>query len=71
MLDAIEPLLDSFHASFERIEPGPGLVAECAKFGFSVAIVPAGTAARGKLNVLEQKTLGDAMKAGLDAGQSG
>src|SRR5215211_4477301 len=31
---------------------------ECAKFGLSVAIVPAGTAARGKLNVLEQKTLG-------------
>jgi len=44
---------------------------ECAKFGLSVAIVPAGTAARGKLNVLEQKTLGHAIKAGLDAGQSG
>jgi len=44
---------------------------ECAKLGLSVAIVPAGTAARGKLSVLEQKTLGDAMKAGLDAGQSG
>ena len=44
---------------------------ECAKFGLSVAIVPAGTAARGKLNVLEQKTLGHAMKAGLDTGQSG
>lgn len=44
---------------------------ECAKLGLSVAIVPAGTAARGKLNVLEQKTLGHAMKAGLDAGQSG
>jgi DNA repair protein RadA/Sms len=44
---------------------------ECAKLGRSVAIVPAGTAARGKLSVLEQKTLGDAMKAGLDAGQSG
>ncbi|MFL6067363.1 MAG: DNA repair protein RadA [Gaiellaceae bacterium] len=44
---------------------------ECAKFGLSIAIVPSGTAARGKLNVLEQKTLGHAMKAGLDAGQSG
>jgi DNA repair protein RadA/Sms len=44
---------------------------ECAKFGLAVVIVPAGTAARGKLNVLEQKTLGHAMKAGLDAGQSG
>jgi DNA repair protein RadA/Sms len=44
---------------------------ECAKFGLSVVIVPSGTAARGKLNVLEQKTLGHAMKAGLDAGQSG
>jgi DNA repair protein RadA/Sms len=44
---------------------------ECAKLGLSVAIVPAGTAARGKLSVLEQKTLGHAMKAGLDAGQSG
>jgi DNA repair protein RadA/Sms len=44
---------------------------ECAKLGLSVAIVPAGTAARGKLNVLEQKTLGHAIKAGLDAGQSG
>jgi hypothetical protein len=36
-----------------------------------VALIPAGTAARGKLNVLEQKTLGHAIKAGLDAGQSG
>jgi DNA repair protein RadA/Sms len=44
---------------------------ECAKLGLSVAIVPAGTSARGKLNVLEQKTLGHAIKAGLDAGQSG
>jgi DNA repair protein RadA/Sms len=44
---------------------------ECAKLGLSVAIVPVGTAARGKLNVLEQKTLGHAIKAGLDAGQSG
>jgi DNA repair protein RadA/Sms len=44
---------------------------ECAKLGLWVAIVPAGTAARGKLNVLEQKTLGHAIKAGLDAGQSG
>jgi DNA repair protein RadA/Sms len=44
---------------------------ECAKLGLSVALVPAGTAARGKLNVLEQKTLGHAIKAGLDAGQSG
>jgi DNA repair protein RadA/Sms len=44
---------------------------ECAKLGLSAAIVPAGTAARGKLNVLEQETLRHAMKAGLDAGQSG
>jgi DNA repair protein RadA/Sms len=44
---------------------------ECAKLALSVAIVPAGTSARGKLNVLEQKTLGHAIKAGLDAGQSG
>jgi DNA repair protein RadA/Sms len=44
---------------------------ECAKLGLSVAIVPSGTAARGKLNVLEEKTLGHAMKAGLDAGQRG
>src|SRR3954470_9245180 len=57
-----------------RLRPAPQAerrLEECAKFGLSVAIVPAGTAARGKLNVLEQKTLGHAMKAGLDAGQSG
>jgi DNA repair protein RadA/Sms len=44
---------------------------ECAKLGLSAALVPAGTAARGKLSVLEQETLRHAMKAGLDAGQSG
>jgi DNA repair protein RadA/Sms len=44
---------------------------ECAKLGLAAAIVPAGTAARGKLSVLEQQTLRHAMKAGLDAGQSG
>jgi DNA repair protein RadA/Sms len=44
---------------------------ECAKLGVATAIVPAGTAARGKLNVLEQQTLRHAMKAGLDAGQGG
>jgi DNA repair protein RadA/Sms len=44
---------------------------ECAKLGLSAAIVPAGTAARGKLSVLEQETLRHAMKAGLNAGQSG
>jgi DNA repair protein RadA/Sms len=44
---------------------------ECAKLGLASAIVPAGTAAHGKLNVLEQQTLRHAMKAGIDAGQSG
>jgi DNA repair protein RadA/Sms len=44
---------------------------ECAKLGIGTVIAPAGTAARGKLTVLEQQTLRNATKAGLDAGQSG
>ena len=42
---------------------------ECAKLGLTQVIVPAGTAARGKLNVQEHDTLRHAIKAGLDAGQ--
>jgi DNA repair protein RadA/Sms len=44
---------------------------ECAKLGLTGVIVPARTAARGKLNVQEQDTLRHAIKAGLDAGQVG
>jgi DNA repair protein RadA/Sms len=44
---------------------------ECAKLGLAGVLVPAGTAARGKLNVQEHDTLRHAIKAGLDAGQSG
>jgi DNA repair protein RadA/Sms len=44
---------------------------ECAKLGLSAALVPVGTASRGKLSVLEQQTLRHAIKAGLDAGQRG
>ncbi len=42
---------------------------ECAKLGLARVVVPAGTAARGKLNVEEHDTLRHAIKAGLDAGQ--
>ena len=42
---------------------------ECAKFGLTDVVVPAGTAVRGKLNVQEQQTLRQAIQAGLDAGQ--
>jgi DNA repair protein RadA/Sms len=44
---------------------------ECAKLGLTCVVVPAGTAARGKLNVQEQDTLRHAIKAALDAGQVG
>ena len=40
---------------------------ECAKLGLAAAVAPAGTAARGKLRVLEAETLRQAAKAGLDA----
>jgi DNA repair protein RadA/Sms len=40
---------------------------ECAKLGLAAAVVPAGTPARGKMNVLEAETLSQAAKAGIDA----
>ncbi len=40
---------------------------ECAKLGLSAAVAPAGTAARGKLRILEAETLRDAAKAAIDA----
>jgi len=42
---------------------------ECAKLGLTHVVVPAGTAAHGKLDVQEQRTLRQAIEAGLDAGQ--
>ncbi len=42
---------------------------ECAKLGLTHVVVPAGTAAHGKLEVQEQQTLRHAIGAGLDAGQ--
>jgi DNA repair protein RadA/Sms len=44
---------------------------ECAKLGLDRVLVPAGTAARGKLSVEEHDTLKHAIRAGLDARQSG
>ena len=44
---------------------------ECAKLGLERVVVPAGTAARGKLHVQEHETLRKAIQAGLDSGQSG
>jgi DNA repair protein RadA/Sms len=44
---------------------------ECAKLGLDRVVVPAGTAARGKLSVEEHDTLKHAIKAGLDVGQGG
>jgi DNA repair protein RadA/Sms len=44
---------------------------ECAKLGLVRVVVPAGTAARGKLSVEEHDTLRHAIKAGLDARQVG
>src|SRR5439155_12048298 len=46
-------------------------VQECVKLGLVRAVVPVGTAARGKLNVEEHDSLRHAIKAGLDAGPSG
>jgi DNA repair protein RadA/Sms len=40
---------------------------ECAKLGLTTAVAPAGTAARGKLRILEAETLKQAAKAGIDA----
>ncbi len=44
---------------------------ECAKLGLDSVLVPAGTAARGKLSVEEHDTLRHAITAGLDARQRG
>ena len=44
-------------------------IQECTKLGLTHVVVPAGTAARGKLDVQEQQTLRHAIEAGLDAGQ--
>jgi DNA repair protein RadA/Sms len=44
---------------------------ECAKLGLDCVLVPAGTAARGKLSVEEHDTLRHAITAGLDARQRG
>ncbi len=40
---------------------------ECAKLGLVAAVAPAGTAARGKLRILEAETLREAAKAAIDA----
>jgi DNA repair protein RadA/Sms len=40
---------------------------ECEKFGLARVVAPAGTPARGKLDVLEGETLRQAAKAGIDA----
>jgi len=40
---------------------------ECAKLGLAAALVPAGTAARGKMHVQQAETLRAAIKMGLDA----
>jgi DNA repair protein RadA/Sms len=44
---------------------------ECAKLGLDRVLVPTGTAARGKLSMEEHDTLKHAIRAGLDARQSG
>jgi DNA repair protein RadA/Sms len=44
---------------------------ECAKLGLDRVLVPAGTAARGKLSGEEHDTLRHAIRTGLDARQSG
>jgi DNA repair protein RadA/Sms len=44
---------------------------ECAKLGLDRVVVPGGTARHGKLTVEQHDTLRHAIKAGLDAGQSG
>ncbi|MGB2875243.1 MAG: DNA repair protein RadA [Gaiellaceae bacterium] len=40
---------------------------ECAKLGLTAAVAPAGTAARGKLRILEADTLRKAARAAIDA----
>jgi DNA repair protein RadA/Sms len=40
---------------------------ECEKLGLAAVVAPAGTSARGKLDVLEAETLRQAAKAGIDA----
>jgi DNA repair protein RadA/Sms len=45
-------------------------LAECAKLGFSIAIVPEGTESRGKMRLTAAETLRQAISAGLDAGGS-
>jgi DNA repair protein RadA/Sms len=45
-------------------------LAECAKLGFSAAIVPEGTEPRGKMHLTAAETLRQAISAGLDAGGS-
>jgi len=57
-----------------RLRPatqGERRLEECAKLGLKGVVVPAGTAARGKLSVEEHDTLRHAIKAGLDARQIG
>jgi DNA repair protein RadA/Sms len=43
---------------------------ECDKLGLSSAVAPVGTAARGKLRILEAETLREAAKAAIDAERS-
>jgi DNA repair protein RadA/Sms len=56
-----------------RLRPGSQAerrLAECAKLGFSAAIVPEGTEPRGKMHLTAAETLRQAISAGLDAGGS-
>jgi DNA repair protein RadA/Sms len=46
-------------------------LAECAKLGFSAAIVPEGTESRGKMRLTAAETLRQAIQAGLDDASSG
>jgi DNA repair protein RadA/Sms len=45
-------------------------LSECAKLGFSAAIVPDGTESRGKMRLTAAETLRQAIEAGLDASGS-
>jgi DNA repair protein RadA/Sms len=45
-------------------------VEECAKLGLQAAVAPAGTAARGKLRILEADTVRKAAGAAIDAGRA-
>jgi DNA repair protein RadA/Sms len=45
-------------------------LSECAKLGFSAAIVPEGTESRGKMRLTAAETLRQAIEAGLDASGS-